>query len=55
MQLSERLNIAITEKLLAGLRQAAEASETNVSEFVRQTLRQRLAAERKREATDAPR
>jgi len=53
--LSQRLNFAVSPSLMDRLKRAAEAHETNVSEWVLQTLRQRLAQEQQREAGEGQR
>ena len=53
-QYTNRLAIVVTERLRADVERAANAREVSVSQFIRDTLRAQLAAERLREREAAP-
>ena len=41
-----RLHLVVSERLMAGLRQASDQAEQSIAEYVRSTLRDRIAADR---------
>lgn len=40
-----RLHLVVSERLMAGLRQASDRAEQSIAEYVRHTLRERVAAD----------